>query len=97
MTEELNIKTEKTKKISIALVIVSVFVEVLACLLWFAPVAGFIIYPLVSGFAVVLNVISFILSKNNKVIRIINYIISAILFLTIIADAIYFIRFVMGF
>lgn len=93
----LNKKTAKRKKISIALITVSVFVEVIACLLWLVPVAGFIIYPLVSGLAVVLNVISFMLSKSSKVIRIINCMISIILALTIFADIVYFIRFVMGF
>ena len=97
MTEELNKKQQKQKKISIALITASVFVEVIACLLWLVPVAGFIIYSLLSGFAVVLNVISFISSKNSKVIQIINCMISIVLLLTIIVDIIFFIRFVMGF
>ena len=88
---------KKQKKNSIALITASVFVEVIACLLWLVPVAGFIIYSLLSGFAVVLNVISFISSKNSKVIQIINCMISIVLLLTIIVDIIFFIRFVMGF
>ena len=90
MTEELNKKQQKQKKISIALITASVFVEVIACLLWLVPVAGFIIYLLISGFAVDLNVISFISSKNSKVIQIINCMISIVLLLTIIVDIIFF-------
>ena len=97
MAEEINKTIAKTKKISIALVIVSVFVEMIACLLWLAPIAGFIIYPLVSGFAIVLNIISFILAKDSKAFRIINCMISIVLGLTIITDVIYFIKFVLGF
>lgn len=96
MTEELNKSTVNRKKISIALIVASVFAEVFACLLWVVPVAGFIIYPLVSGLAVVLNVISFMLSKSSKVIRVINCMISIVLALLIIADVVYLIKFVIG-
>lgn len=96
MTESLNNNNAKNKKISIVLIVVSVFVEVIACILWLVPVAGFMIYPLVSGLAVVLNVISFMISKSSKVIRIINCIISIVLALIIIADTVYFIKVVIG-
>ena len=66
MEEE--IRNTKQKRISIALTIVSIFVEIIACLIWLAPVSGFFIYPFVSGFAVALNIISLIISRKNKAI-----------------------------
>lgn len=69
----------KTKRISIALTIVSIFVEIIACLIWLAPVSGVFIYPFVSGFAAVLNIISLIISRKNKAIVIINGLISIVL------------------
>ena len=85
MTKELN----NNKNYLIALSITSIFIEILACLLGLIPIVGFIIYPFVSGFAIVLNIISFILSKNSKIIRIINSIISIVLILTIIEDIVF--------
>ena len=91
MEEE--IRNTKQKRISIALTIVSIFVEIIACLIWLAPVSGFFIYPFVSGFAVALNIISLIISR----IVIINGLISIVLVGLIAYDLICCLRFFIGF
>lgn len=95
MEEE--IRNTKQKRISIALTIVSIFVEIIACLIWLAPVSGFFIYPFVSGFAVALNIISLIISRKNKAIVIINGLISIVLVGLIAYDLIFCVRFFIGF
>ena len=95
MEEE--IRNTKQKRISIALTIVSIFVEIIACLIWLSPVSGFFIYPFVSGFAVALNIISLIISRKNKAIVIINGLISIVLVGLIAYDLICCLRFFIGF
>ena len=95
MEEE--IRNTKQKRISIALTMVSIFVEIIACLIWLAPVAGFFIYPFVSGFAVALNIISLIISRKNKAIVIINGLISIVLVGLIAYDLSCCVRFFIGF
>ena len=96
MKEDLIDKRARQKKIAIILLIVSIFVEVIACILWLIPVAGFMIYPFVSGAAVVLNVISFILAKDSKFVRVIDGVIAAMLIVIIVADIIFLIRLMFG-
>ena len=97
ITMEEEIRNTKQKRISIALTIVSIFVEIIACLIWLAPVSGFFIYPFVSGFAVALNIISLIISRKNKAIVIINGLISIVLVGLIANDLICCLRFFIGF
>lgn len=97
ITMEEEIRNTKQKRISIALTIVSIFVEIIACLIWLAPVSGFFIYPFVSGFAVALNIISLIISRKNKAIVIINGLISIVLVGLIAYDLICCLRFFIGF
>lgn len=97
MTMEEEIRNTKQKRISIALTIVSIFVEIIACIIWLAPVSGFFIYPFVSGFAAVLNIISLIISRKNKAIVIINGLISIVLVGLIAYDLIFCVRFFIGF
>lgn len=97
ITMEEEIRNTKQKRISIALTSVSIFVEIIACLIWLAPVSGFFIYPFVSGFAVALNIISLIISRKNKAIVIINGLISIVLVGLIAYDLICCLRFFIGF
>ena len=86
----------KNKKILIAIVIISLFVELAAGLLILVPIAGFILYPFVSGLAVILNIISFSFSKEYKKIRIISGVLAVILMLTIIIFVMCMLMFLSG-
>lgn len=92
---ELNCK--KQMRLSIGLIVASIFVELIACILWLIPMAGFFIYPFVSGFAAGVNIISFILSSNRKKVRTISCVICIVLILTIIVDVIFCVKLVRGF
>lgn len=87
----------KQKRISAMLTIHSIIVEIIACFLWLVPVSGFFIYPFISGFAVVLNIVSLIISRKNKAIMITNALISVALIGLIAYDLIFCMRFIIGF
>lgn len=76
------------KKAAVAITAGAVFVELIACVLWLLPIAGFAIYPFVSGFAVVLSVISLMFAKGSRLIRVINCVVIIVLIISIIADLI---------
>ena len=91
----MNVKTKTT--VSIVLLISEVITTCIACLLWMLPVSGFIIYPFVCGVAVLCSIVGWFFAKGNLLLRIIHGILAVLLFLSMIADVIFFIGFMTGF
>ena len=84
------------KRLAIIALICSIITEVVACIMWLLPVAGFGIYPLIGGFAVLLSVLSWIFAKGHRVIRIVSCIISVIWMMLILLDVIFIIGLIAG-
>lgn len=84
------------KKLSVILLVVAIIVEFIACVLWLVPIAGFIIYLFVCGFAIILSVASIILEKESKLIRALACILFSVLMISLIADGIFVVKFVCG-
>ena len=72
--------------IAVATFISSLLVAIIACLVWLAPVSGIILYPFISGAALILSLISCFFAKESKVLRISAIVLSVILILSIIGD-----------
>ena len=85
------------KKIAIIIFVVAIITALIAALMWMIPVSGFFIYPFVCGFAVLLNVVSWVLAKGHKVLRLTNCVMALFLILSIIADVILLVGFMTGF
>ena len=59
------------KKISIILFIVMILSELFAGIVFLLPISGFFMYPFVSGFAVIMGILSAVLAKDLIVLRVI--------------------------
>ena len=53
------------KKISIILFIVMILSELFAGIVFLLPISGFFMYPFVSGFAVIMGILSAVLAKDR--------------------------------
>ena len=83
-------RPETKKKIAIGTFVAAIVVECIAALLFLLPMAGFIIYPFVSGAAIILSLICCVFCGEKPVLRIISIIFSFLLVISIIADLIFF-------
>ena len=72
------------KKISIILFIVMILSELFAGIL--LPISGFFMYPFVSGFAVIMGILSAVLAKDLIVLRVIAIVAVVFCVFTIGAD-----------
>ena len=77
--------SSKRNKIAIALFVAAVVMQVVACLIWLVPVSGLLLYPMISGCALVLSIISSVLANEKKVLRVISIIFSVVLVIMLIA------------
>ena len=85
------------KKIAIGTFAAAIILECIALLLWLLPIAGFTIYPFVSGTAVLFSVICCIFAGEKKALRIVSLVFCILLIISIIADVILLIGFMTGF
>lgn len=69
------------KKISIILFIVMILSELFAGIVFLLPISGFFMYPFVSGFAVIMGILSAVLAKDLIVLRVIAIV--AVVFLCV--------------
>ena len=78
----------KTNKmiIAVATFLTALFVEIIGCAVWLAPVSGIILYPFISGFALILSLVSFFFAKESKPLRIATIVLSIVLLISIIGD-----------
>ena len=61
------------KKIAFILFIVMIFSELFAGIVFLLPISGFFMYPFVSGFAVIMGILSAVLAKNLIVVRVLVF------------------------
>lgn len=74
------------KKIAIILFIVMILSELFAGIVFLLPISGFFMYPFVSGFAVIMGILSAVLAKNLIVVRVLAIVAVVFCVLTIGAD-----------
>ncbi|MFR7392716.1 MAG: hypothetical protein ACLUTF_08495 [Anaerostipes hadrus] len=58
------------KKIAIILFIVMILSELFAGIVFLLPISGFFMYPFISGFAVIMGILSAVLAKDLIVLRV---------------------------
>ena len=90
-------RPEIKNKIVIGTFIAAIIIECIAILFWLVPVAGFTIYPFISGTAAVLCLISCILAGGKPVLRIIGIVFFIFLVISIIADIFFLLWLMTGF
>ncbi|SCI44740.1 Uncharacterised protein [uncultured Eubacterium sp.] len=74
------------KKIAIILFIVMILSELFAGIVFLLPISGFFMYPFVSGFAVIMGILSAVLAKDLIVLRVLAIVAVVFCVLTIGAD-----------
>ena len=74
------------KKIAIILFIVMILSELFAGIVFLLPISGFFMYPFISGFAVIMGILSAVLAKDLIVLRVIAIVAVVFCVLTIGAD-----------
>ena len=74
------------KKIAIILFIVMILSELFAGIVFLLPRSGFFMYPFVSGFAVIMGILSAVLAKDLIVVRVLAIVAVVFCVLTIGAD-----------
>lgn len=74
------------KKIAIILFIVMILSELFAGIVFLLPISGFFMYPFVSGFAVIVGILSAVLAKDLIVVRVLAIVAVVFCVLTIGAD-----------
>ena len=74
------------KKIAIILFIVMILSELFAGIVFLLPISGFFMYPFVSGFAVIMGILSAVLAKDLIVVRVLAIVAVVFCVLTIGAD-----------
>ena len=74
------------KKIAFILFIVMIFSELFAGIVFLLPIIGFFMYPFVSGFAVIMGILSAVLAKNLIVVRVLAIVAVVFCLFTIGAD-----------
>lgn len=79
-------RVETRKKIAVGTFITAIIIECIALLLWLIPIAGFTIYPFVSGTAVIFSIICCIFAEKKRGLRIVSVIVCVLLVISIIAD-----------
>lgn len=74
------------KKIAIILFIVMILSELFAGIVFLLPIRGFFMYPFISGFAVIMGILSAVLAKDLIVLRVLAIVAVVFCVLTIGAD-----------
>lgn len=74
------------KKIAIILFIVMILSELFAGIVFLLPISGFFMYPFISGFAVIMGILSAVLAKDLIVVRVLAIVAVVFCVLTIGAD-----------
>lgn len=83
-------------KISIITFIGMIITGLISVTVFLAPVSGFLMYPFFAGFAVLLGIVSALLAREHKILRVFDILIVVILVGTILFDVIFVIRFMTG-
>ena len=83
-------------KISIITYVGMIITGLISVAVFLAPVSGFLMYPFFAGFAVLLGIVSALLAREHKILRVFDILIVVILVGTILCDVIFVIRFMTG-
>lgn len=83
-------------KISIITFIGMIITGLISVAVFLAPVSGFLMYPFFAGFAALLGIVSALLAREHKILRVFDILIVVILVGTILCDVIFVIRFMTG-
>lgn len=81
-------------KVSIILLVAAVVIELIACAIWMAPIAGIINYPFVAGTAMILSIAGAIFAGKRKIVRVLSIILAIVILVTIIADVVLIVKMV---
>lgn len=92
--------TERTilmmNKISIITFVGMIITGLISVTVFLAPVSGFLMYPFFAGFAALLGIVSALLAREHKILRVFAILIVVIMVGTILCDVIFVIRFMTG-
>lgn len=83
-------------KISIITFVAMIITGLVSIVVFLAPVSGFLMYPFLVGFAALLGIVSALLAREHKILRVFDILIVVILVGTILFDVIFVIRFMLG-
>ena len=83
-------------KISIITFVGMIITGLISVTVFLAPVSGFLMYPFFAGFAALLGIVSALLAREHKIMRVFAILIVVILVGTILFDVIFVIRFMTG-
>ena len=79
-------------KISIITFIGMIITGLISVAVFLAPVSGFLMYPFFAGFAALLGIVSALLAREHKILRVFAILIVVIMVGTILCDVIFVIR-----
>ena len=80
-------------KISIITFVGMIITGLISVTVFLAPVSGFLMYPFFAGFAALLGIVSALLAREHKILRVFAILIVVIMVGTILCDVIFVIRF----
>lgn len=83
-------------KISIITFVGMIITGLVSIAVFLAPVSGFLMYPFFAGFAVLLGIVSALLTREHKILRVFAILIVVIMVGTILCDVIFVIHFMTG-
>lgn len=83
-------------KISIITFVGMIITGLISVAVFLTPVSGFFMYPFFAGFAALLGIVSALLAREHKILRVFAILIVVILVGTILCDVIFVIRFMTG-